>query len=367
MSSTIILTPEIREIPYFSSFSIEEKEVVIPRPMMNESINYKTLYPNLEDIPLDTLISTIENRIYLNLDTEELILELIWILGETEEKMKSISKLPFSIQTELRPYLLKHNSVYIYGIRCKVLFGSEVTSCTDIVTRCGNLRLLKWARKEMGLVVSEITSQEAARNGYLDVLKYLHEIGCSWNKYACRTAAENGHLDVLKYLHENGCPWTHEVYLYAARSGYIDILEYALKNKCPIYKYNDSMCLWASQGGHLHVIKWAIENGFSCEGFVMDNAASQGHLDVVKWLHKKRYDWDDSTCSEAAFNNRLEVVKYLHENGCPWDAWTSAYAIVYEYNELLDYLRENDCPEDEFTTTYVYNNKDIIRLSSNSP
>ena len=44
----------------------------------------------------------------------------------------------------------------------------------------------------------------AAKNGNLE-LKY--ENGCPWNEEATEQAAENGHLKCLKYLHENGCPW----------------------------------------------------------------------------------------------------------------------------------------------------------------
>ena len=47
----------------------------------------------------------------------------------------------------------------------------------------------------------------AAKLGYLNCLKYLHETGCEWNEWSCARAAENGHLDCLKYAHQNGC-WT---------------------------------------------------------------------------------------------------------------------------------------------------------------
>eukprot|EP00122_Pirum_gemmata_P008844 Pgem_evm1s8163 len=43
----------------------------------------------------------------------------------------------------------------------------------------------------------------AARNGHLEVLKYLHEVvnaDCPFE--AVNWAARNGHLEVLKYLHE---------------------------------------------------------------------------------------------------------------------------------------------------------------------
>ncbi len=55
---------------------------------------------------------------------------------------------------------------------------------------------------------------EAARNGHLDCLKYLHDIGCPWHEHTCEAATAHGHLDCLKYLHENGCPWNSSAFKY---------------------------------------------------------------------------------------------------------------------------------------------------------
>lgn len=49
----------------------------------------------------------------------------------------------------------------------------------------------------------------AAGNGHTDCLRYLHENGCPWDRYACIYAAD-GHPDCLRYLHENGCPCGHK-------------------------------------------------------------------------------------------------------------------------------------------------------------
>ena len=45
-----------------------------------------------------------------------------------------------------------------------------------------------------------------AENGNFDLLQFLHEKGCPWDKRTCSWAVKNGHLECLKYAHENGCP-----------------------------------------------------------------------------------------------------------------------------------------------------------------
>ncbi len=84
-----------------------------------------------------------------------------------------------------------------------------------------------------------------------------------YNKDSWNWAAKNGHLDVVKWLHTNrieGCS-------------------------------TDAMD-WAAQNGHLDVVKWLHENrteGCSnCATCTINLAANNGHHDVAKWLYEHR-------------------------------------------------------------------------------
>ena len=57
------------------------------------------------------------------------------------------------------------------------------------------------------------SSRAAASNGHLNVLKYLHEIGYSFDSHVIKQAARNGHLECLKYLHEIGCEYDNSIIL----------------------------------------------------------------------------------------------------------------------------------------------------------
>ncbi|KAG9409785.1 hypothetical protein AC1031_020096 [Aphanomyces cochlioides] len=167
---------------------------------------------------------------------------------------------------------------------------------------------------------------QAATNGHMDVVEYLHEksaVGAT--NQAMDGAAANGHLEIVRFLHEHrqeGCS--------------TDAADLAATN------------------GHLEVVKFLIDH--RKEGYTtkpMDGAASQGHLDIVRVLHARntssprnasikqslkrlfislsipagctKYALDNA----AAANGHLNVVRFLHEHrqeGCIEDALEHATA-----------------------------------------
>ena len=395
--STIVLTPEIRELSYFSAFSQDEEIVTIPRPMINESINYKNIY-NLEEISLQDLLTIIDNRIYLNLNNDELVKELLWRLGETQEKMNSIKTLSNSIQVELDQYLKQDESEYIYGIRCKILTDTpnvkkftkgEVSQLErsrvkrdtgafkneepcHLVAEHGNLRLLKWLHSK-GYCWDETTFCSAIEKSTeaFDVVKYLHENGCPWSRRVSETAAFHGRLDILKYLHENSCPWDTGSFYYAVQRNHIDVVKYLFENDRPRSK---DICAVAAEHGHLELLKYLHNNGFpwTHETFMM--GVRSGSIDIleylykngcpydssvyyhayksikaVEWLYKKGMPWDEYACLNAAYNGCLDIIKYFHNNGYPWNESLCEGAAYSNSLDILKYFHENGCPWDEST------------------
>ena len=103
----------------------------------------------------------------------------------------------------------------------------------------------------------------------------------TWN--AC---AKNGHLEIVKFLHENrseGCTaWTMD---FAAENGHLEVVKFLHENRsegCTKWAMNN-----AAENGHLEIVKFLHENRTEgCTKWAMDKAAKNGHLEVVKFLHK---------------------------------------------------------------------------------
>jgi hypothetical protein len=179
--------------------------------------------------------------------------------------------------------------------------GDETIFCWK-VARTNKLELLKWAREEKKCEWDEGTINEAAFQGYLEMVKYCVANECPIDERACENAAENGHLEVLKYLREEAkAPWIWTTASSAARNGHLHILEYLVERKYDKY------------------------NGDACQ-----LAAMNGHLNCLKYLHETaKAPWNEQAVLKAHKNEHPECVQYLLDNNCPLQTgWP------YEHGEL---------------------------------
>ncbi len=65
----------------------------------------------------------------------------------------------------------------------------------------------RWLFKRLGRgALNEHVFAAAAECGSLEMMRWLHELGCAWNSYVFCYAAGNGGEERLEWLAENGCP-----------------------------------------------------------------------------------------------------------------------------------------------------------------
>ena len=188
----------------------------------------------------------------------------------------------------------------------------------------------------------------AAKNGLLDVMKYL-ETGYHWNLYlknifgydAYLLAVVNGHLHIMKYL-ETEYSWNSSVkeyrhgrnaYMLAAIHNHLDIIEYLefkmSTNKIKIDdidNYGYTAYLYSIKYGHVDIMMHLehigtdiyVKNNFKLNAYLI--AAKHGRLEIMKYLENetdidilsrdvKGYD----AYLYAACGNHVEVIKHLDE------------------------------------------------------
>ncbi|KAJ3399043.1 hypothetical protein HDV05_002096 [Chytridiales sp. JEL 0842] len=201
---------------------------------------------------------------------------------------------------------------------------------------------------------SEQEMDIAARDGHLDIVKFLHENrdeGCS--SYAMDTAAMNDELEVLKFLHENrdeGC--TPDALSYSAASGYLDVVKFLvevrgepctrevldrahadvsdyLRARFPDIEMDliatgcsKAAASFAMLNGHLDVLEYLVKLRISewCPNELIKLTATRGNLHAVQVLYK--YEHKDKNCphplsaiKEAVKYRHLPIVQWLCESG----------------------------------------------------
>jgi hypothetical protein len=166
----------------------------------------------------------------------------------------------------------------------------DETDFCQRVALTNKLELLKWIREEKKCEWDGRTICAAVCQGNLEMVKYCVANECHIGAFACADAAENGHLEILKYLHEEA--------------------------KAPWYWYTAT---WAAENGHLHILEYLVERKYDkYDEYACWYAARNGYLDCLKYLHETaKAPWDYWAVRYAHENNHTECVQYLLENNCP--------------------------------------------------
>ena len=115
------------------------------------------------------------------------------------------------------------------------------TRVTDTCAEQGDLDLLKWVLAR-GCPWGIFTAIGAISNGDLQMLTYVHDWGCPIADFSIDEAAGCGALSCLAYLHEQGYPWSARTYamasgydsFYPMREGYPDVVRYLHEHGCPM-------------------------------------------------------------------------------------------------------------------------------------
>lgn len=138
-------------------------------------------------------------------------------------------------------------------------FKKRKRGIIDYFAEEGNMEMIIWLReKNIHFQPDSYTCAKAAKSGCLDILKYIRKYStsiCLFDTRYSEHAAKNGDLEMLKWLRGQNCLMNDWTCAYAAEGGYIEILDW-LWTRIPRHYWNTLCSSLAAKNGQLEALKW---------------------------------------------------------------------------------------------------------------
>ncbi len=161
--------------------------------------------------------------------------------------------------------------------------------------------------------IPEDIADLAARKGIFGLVKYLNNKGLEVGKNGINEAAGNGHLEMVKYLHKKfGLEVDQDGIYWAAGHGHLEMVKYLVRELGELS--SDQIDIdWTAENGHLEMVKY-LHKEFNLK--VGQNGIEwtpgNGHIEMVKYLIKEfGLKVDQRGINWAAGNGHIEMVQYL--------------------------------------------------------
>lgn len=220
----------------------------------------------------------------------------------------------------IAPY--EHPAVYEYLGKNRYL---QVSFCKAVA---------KLYSDKFGTYTTKALANMAAEGGFIGVLEWSKEVGCSWDPSVFASGLKGGHVDILKFLKRNACPLPtgNAAWTAAAERGHVEALQFAYDSK---YLHNIKLlCAVAAKNGHLSILKWIyeVEGSRHFSSYTCQQAAMGGFIDIIEWLRGVQCDWEDGACQGALETGRLDTLRWLIANGCPFDV--DGHAFIWGQSKL---------------------------------
>jgi len=232
--------------------------------------------------------------------------------------------------------------------------GVNVSKLNWGIYECSSISTLEWAwnytrwgeKSKSGRVMDQAWfCEQVAGTNKLEFLKWAREVKhCEWDEVTIDEAADKGNLEMLKYCISNGCPCDKkESCIQAACAGHLDCLRLLFEKVKPSRGTEKEVVIQATCGGHVEILKYFVEErkiSDELKFVLLGAAAKYGRLDCLKYLVEEAKaplnNLED--IAEARYFKHPECENYLLEKGCP-EPTDEEYAWIVEQIEERERLR----------------------------
>ena len=139
----------------------------------------------------------------------------------------------------------------------------------------------------------------------------------TWNEETLNLAAKNGYLECVKYLLRYRCKFSKNAYIFAASNDHDEVIEY-------LYQLSKVKA----------IPKWD-------SNYVVHVAATSGSIKCLEYCFKNGCQITNELCANALQSSCFECFKYLHQHGCTINKRELLNAIQkFKDPKIKEYLKE---------------------------
>lgn len=190
------------------------------------------------------------------------------------------------------------------------------------------LIVLRWLFDKLQIDAITNLIRIATSKGYLNILKYLCEIGGDLSAddcFALKISSANGDMEMVKYCVESGLD-IHVSDDYPLRwsvmNGHLEIVKYLCERGANIHAMFDEAINVSAENGYLLIVQQLINYGADIHNnneLALMRATKAGRYQIVKLLHEcgaNIHINEETMLSCAIVNNHIDIVNYYLDNGC---------------------------------------------------
>jgi hypothetical protein len=280
----------------------------------------------------------------------------------------------YLIESELFPLELLENKAIYYG-RTDVLdfllqyyqengWNHYLLSDSSLVlaVKCGHREVIQWYR-DHGIVCQSSHALIALQQGNIPLYHWIcktYGIDPSNNQGIISMISKKSTMESVNMLFElGGSPMTDDIRT-AVALGNLDILK-RIHNALGNNHSSNAICNYAATYGHLHIVKWALENGAQFGLTTWNDALFRNHIPIIKLglnLHPE-------FTNQCDFINKLEVLQFMVSHGLVLNTEIFARALCApppEAEKMAAWLIERGCPIKVCAEMLIIGSVEILKL-----
>lgn len=183
---------------------------------------------------------------------------------------------------------------------------------SNLAARYCHLDILKYLKEQdLWIIVFAING------GDKEIVQYLNDVPIT--SYELETCCERGRLDLLKECMKR-CINTDNALgalciPFAAKNGDIEMIKYLRSHVCP---WDELATRCAVESGEYETLEWLIMNDCPHDSSLIETAVENGNWKILIWAVRNKCIMSKRALTLAS-SRCEEMTRYLIENGCPFD------------------------------------------------